>query len=67
MVITQVVHSITGLYPWTHRIAFNDHIGDWWPVYEWTEDEGIPGVWVNGVFYTTGEYITIVALKWGHL
>lgn len=61
--VKQVVNRASERYPWTHRISFIDPI-DQWPVYKWTDNEGIPGVWVGGAFYTTGKYVTITLLKW---
>ena len=64
MNIKQIIPRSTERYPWTHRVEFDENLGDNWPVYEWTENEGIPGVWAGGNFYTVGKYATLIALKW---
>lgn len=64
MKVTEVIPFVTERYPWTHRIGFEDPAHQY-PVYQWTEDNGIDGIWVNGAFYTTAKYVTIIALKWG--
>lgn len=66
MKVTQVIPFVTERYPWTHRVGFEDPAGEY-PVYKWTEEMDIPGLWVNGAFYTTEKYVTIIALKWSHL
>ena len=66
MKITQVIARASKRYPWTHRIEFDD-AADQYPVYKWTEQLGIPGVWAGGNFYTVGKYVTIVALTWSEL
>ena len=66
MKVTQVIPFVTEQYPWTHRVGFEDP-ADQYPVYQWTEDNDIDGIWVGGAFYTTAKYVTIIAMKWGHL
>lgn len=66
MKVTQVIPFVTERYPWTHRVGFEDPAGQY-PVYRWTEDRNIPGIWVSGAFYTTEKYVTIIALRWSHL
>lgn len=66
MKVTEVIPFVTERYPWTHRIGFEDP-ADQYPVYQWTEENDISGVWVNGAFYTTAKTATILTLRWGHL
>ena len=66
MKVTEIIHFPTERYPWTHRVGFKDP-ADQFPVYKWAEENSIPGVWVNGAFYTTAKYVTILSLKWSDL
>lgn len=66
MKVTEVIPFVTERYPWTHRIGFEDP-ADQYPVYQWTEENDIGGIWVNGAFYTTAKTATILTLRWGHL
>jgi hypothetical protein len=64
MKVTQIIAKSSERYPWTHRIEFDK---DTFPVYNWTSNEDIPGLWINEAFYTTAKYVTIISLKWGYL
>ena len=66
MKVTEVIPFVTERYPWTHRVGFEDP-ADQYPVCQWTEDNDIDGIWVNGAFYTTAKIVTMIAMKWGHL
>lgn len=67
--ITQVVARVSEQYPWTHRVRWNLPVASVLEIQCWTENDGIPGQWVNGAsysaFYTTPEVATYIALKWG--
>ena len=66
MIVTELRYFRTKQYPYTHRIEFDDTSYQF-PVYEWTEKQGIPGTWAGGAFYTTAKYVTLISLKWSHL
>lgn len=67
--ITQVVTRVSEQYPWTHRVRWKDlRLDELTDIVCWTENDSIPGQWVNGsaysAFYTTPEVATYIALKW---
>ena len=66
MKITEVIPFVTERYPWTHRVGFEDPAHQF-PVFEWTEQSNIPGICVNGAFYTTAKYVTLMSLRWSEL
>ncbi|CAB4130101.1 hypothetical protein UFOVP116_270 [uncultured Caudovirales phage] len=55
-------------HPWTHRVDFVDTDSEQiWPIYEWTENEGIPGVWLGKSFITVSMQAVLLALTWAHI
>ena len=66
LTVKKIIEIPTERYPWTHRVAFTNHRGQY-SVFKWTEELDIPGIWVNGAFYTTADYAVIISLKWSDL